>query len=74
MEEAPARASQRLRDLDAHHAQGEQAANELGRNLRRVVHFPDPRADLPVRELVNALREELFVLGQGRQGRGQYRG
>ncbi len=38
------------------------------RDLRVLVHLADQRADLPVRELVDAVPEEPFVLGQRRQG------
>ena len=37
--------------------------------LRVLVHFADERPDLPVGELVDAVAEQPFVVGQGRQRR-----
>ena len=67
MEERAAGAAEALRHLDAHHAELEQLLDQLGRELRVLVHFARERADFPVRELVDAVAKNRFVFGQPRQ-------
>ena len=68
MEEAGAAAAVAVGNLDAHHAEREQLVDQRGRELRVLVHLADQRADFLVRELVHAVAQEPFVLGQSRQG------
>ena len=44
-----------------------------GGELRLLIHLSNERADVPVRELVDAVAEELFVRRQGAEGRGRRR-
>ena len=67
VEERAAGAAEAFRHLDAHHAELEQLLDERRRNLGLLVHLADERADLPVRELVDAVAEQRFVFGQPRQ-------
>ena len=52
------------------HAEREQLVDELAGNLRLFVHLADERPDLAVGELVDAVAEDDFVLGQARQRAG----
>jgi VWFA-related protein len=67
MEEGAAGAAEAFRHLDAHHAELEQLLDELGRELRVLVHVAGERADLPVRELIHAVAKNRFVFSQPRQ-------
>ena len=58
-----------LGDLDAHHAELEQAVDEGPRHPRLVVHFADKRPDFAPGELEHAVAEQPFVFGQSAQGR-----
>ena len=64
MEEARAASAQLFRRLDAHDAQPEQPVNERTGQRGLLVHFADLGADLVVGELVHAVTEQPFVLGQ----------
>ena len=71
MEEARAAAAERLGDLDAHHAELEQAVDQRARDLRLLVHLADERPYFAVRELVHAVAKQPLVLredGQRRSG------
>jgi len=67
VKELRASASLRFRHLDAHHAELEQAVDELARNARLLVHVANVRTDFAVGELVDAVAEQPFVFGQRRQ-------
>src|SRR5687767_5355330 len=69
MEERAAGSAVRIRDLDAHHAQFEEAVDEAARHLGLIVHFADMRPDFPRSKLPYALLEQDFVLRQAGQRR-----
>ena len=67
MEEARAGAAELLGDLDVHHAKAEELLDERRRDSRALVHVAADGTDLAVGELIHAVAEEAFVLGQGSQ-------
>ena len=54
-------------NLDAHDAEVEELVDELAGHLRLLVHVADERPDLSIGELVHAVAEQRFVVGQRRQ-------
>ena len=67
MKEARAGAAELLRDFDVHDAQAEQLVDQRYRDPRAFVHLAADRADFAIGELIHAVAEEAFVLGQGGQ-------
>jgi len=64
VKERRAGAAETFRNLDPHDAEVEELAQQFGPQFGVLVHLPDERAHFPVCELVNAVAEEPFVLGQ----------
>ncbi len=50
---------------------GEELVDECLRNFRVLVHPADERPDFAIREFVDAVPKQRFVLAQGGQGRGR---
>jgi hypothetical protein len=67
MEETRAAAAVAVGNLNPHHAEREQFVDQRRRELRVLVHLAHQRADFLVGELVHAVAQEPFVLGERRQ-------
>ena len=64
VKKAGAAAAVRFGNLDAHHAEPEQLVDERAGNRGVLVHLTDERPDLAVGELVDAVADQPFFLGE----------
>jgi hypothetical protein len=74
MEEPPAGAAVGFRHLDAHDAEVEELPDQVGLDLRVLVHLAHERPHLGVGEFPYAVPEEEFVFGQDGEGLAGFRG
>jgi GH43 family beta-xylosidase len=61
VKERRAASAEGVGDFDPHDAEIEQFIDEVARNLGVLVHVPDVRPDLPIREFVNTVPKQGFV-------------
>ncbi len=67
-EDAATAPAERLRHLDSHQSQLEELGNQVGPELRRLVHGLYMGTDLGLRELADGVAKHRLFLGQDRQG------
>jgi hypothetical protein len=68
MKEGGASASMRFGNLDSHDAKVKQAREQIRPDLCVRVHLTDERTYFAIREFVDAVAEQHFVLAELRQG------